>query len=176
MLNFLWHTECNYHFAKRVPLYTTITLLICWWKSSIHHCSLVLTSCHVPKQLMLHVFFSICWPKPSYVFITVCHHWRARYSATCHWPVKENPFKGAAWPSGKAAFKKLDMQSSDWKRIWGVDLPAVIPITYSKMGWYAIGWFPPSFSWGIFLSFELIDLDHSTVADSLPSEQFSLRI
>lgn len=143
--------------AKLVPSYAIITLLICSWKCSFHHFFLPITMFH--NTYVSSIFFHLMTISPSYMYIIVCHHWWARYSATCHWPVKENSFKGAAGPTRKAAFKKLDLQSSDWKRIWGVDLLAVIPITHSKMGWYAFGWFPSSFSWGIFLSFELIDFE-----------------
>lgn len=81
--------------------------------------------------------------------IAVCHHWWARYLAACYWPVEENTFKGAAGPTGKAALEKLELQSSEWEGFSGVDFLAVIPVTYSKMGWYTADWLPSSFCWGL---------------------------
>lgn len=144
MLNFLWLIKCNSP-CKWVLSYAIIILPLYLWQRS-RSCRLFLTM--FPYTWSASAFCYL-WPQPSYMFVTVCHHRWARYPAACHRSVEENTFKGAAGPTGKTALEKLDLQSSDRKGISGVDFLAVIPITYSKMGWYTAGWLPSSFSWGL---------------------------
>ena len=117
------------------------------WRSSNHAVS---WPYFTHSKLLVH--FSLCWPPSSYMCVTVCHHRWGRCPAAFHQPVEENTFEGAARSTGKIAFEELELQSSDWKGIWGLDFLAIIPNTYPEMGWYAIGWLPSSFSWGLLLS------------------------